>query len=334
MSWRFQIGLIAVLGVAGPAWGAPAVHQLHAVQDLEGVQPGSALDVRVRGRSKAKAAEAAGEWSLVIGACGALGDAAPQRARGGVFRLTVPAVKRGDPYVCVARVEGGRVMDDPLPLRFCVGDLTLRECHPGWWDGHCVGVSAAECDRRAIAAGVKAGDEPSGLLYVDAGGRSRKVVASGGSGCPVAVEGWGVAVARKGALMRLDVAARRLVWVAGAPRWARFVSPWPDGEGGVWVVQAAASGGELVRLGAGCARGGDCGAERVRVLPAGVGRIVGRSGDALLMTHRLSRHAVRVPLDAKRRVEQLSIAAPVGDCAVEVGGVRVRNSAVTSFGGR
>lgn len=335
MTRPFHLALLIGLCTAPHAVAAPPVYQLRAVQDLVGIPAGGALDVRVEAqaaaRAKALAAEATNTWSLVIAPCTAMdGGAArlvPQTAAGGAFRLTVPAARSArDPHICVARYAGGAIQDDPIRLRFCVGDLTLRECHPGWWADHCAGVTAVECDRRAIAAGVKAGDAPSGLIYVERDGRRRKVPWTGGSGCPVHTAPWGVVFARKGAVMALDVAERKASPTLKPPDDVIYRSPWPDGQGGLMLVGESSAGRRLLRASSACAGGADCAVEPIRALPSAVGRIVGRSAEAVLMTHRLSRHSVRVPLDPTRPAEQLTIAAPVGDCAVEVGGARVTNS--------
>lgn len=335
MTRPFHLALLIGLCLARDANSAPPVYQLRAVQDLVGVAPGEALDVRVEPQAaagaRALAAEATAGWSLVIAPCAAMDAGAPrlvpQRATGAAFRLTVPAARAArDPYICVARWVDGAVQADPIRLRFCVGDLTLRECHPGWWARHCAGVSAVECDRRAIAAGVKAGDAPSGLIYVERDGERRKVPWTGGSGCPVHTPPWGVVFARKGVVMALDVAERKASPILKPPDGVIYRSPWPDGQGGLMIVSESTTGRRLLRAPSACANAEDCVIEPIRALPSAAGRIVGRSEDALLMTHRLSRHAVRVPLHATQPAEQLTIAAPVGDCAVEVDGARVTNS--------
>ncbi len=341
MTPLFQLALSIGLCLASAAVAAPPVYQLRAAQDLVGIGAGGPLDVRVEAQAAAgaEALERAAltDWALVIAPCTALDDGSarivPQAAHGGRFRLTVPAARSAhDPHMCVARWAGEAIADDPLRLRFCVGDLTLRECHPGWWDAHCRGVPAAECDARAIAAGVKAGGDISGLIYVERGGRRKKVSWTSGSGCPVQSKPWGVVFTRKGRLMALDIAGMEAAAVLDPPAGVVYRSPWPDGAGGLLLVADSSTGRRLLRAPAACAGPAGCALEPIRGLPGAVGRIVGRADGAVLMTHRLSTHAVRVPLDPQRPAAQLAIAAPPAACAVEVDGARVTNDGAPPAG--
>lgn len=209
-----------------------------------------------------------------------------------------------------------------MPLRFCLGGLSLRDCHPEWYAIRCAGVSEAECLLRATIDGKRSGNDPSGRLLVIADGIASPVTGIVRAGCPVHAPRWGVVFTHDGRLMRLDLARRAAETVREPPDGIRWSSPWPDGNG-VFVVAVNADGRrELVRF-------DHAGAiTTLRALPPGAGRIVGRGGDVVLMSHRLSPHAVRVPLDATHAAVQLDVAAPVGDCAVEVDGMRVENDGI------
>lgn len=309
------------------AAAAPPVFQLRARESLRGLEPGDRLTVSVRSKAGAAAARSAARaWSLVIGPCATLADGVTQVADArGVFHLTVPRTPAGDPYVCVARWHDARPSDDPIPLRFCLGDLTLRDCHPEWYAIHCAGVSTAECLLRATVDGKRSGGEPSGSLYVIADGMRAAVPDTPRAGCPVHAPGWGVLFTQDGRLMRLDPARRLAEPAREPPAGERWSSPWPDGDG-VLLVATRDDHRALARLDPGG------GITRIRALPAGAGRILGGSGGALVMSHRLSPHAIRVPRDATHPAAQLDVGAPVGDCAVEVGGVRVENAGVERVG--
>lgn len=356
MSRSLHLALIAALALlpsaaaATPSLDPGIVFQLQARESLRSLRPGDRLTVavlvaspkgtgdaaRTAARSSLDAARtaarasldaartAARSWSLVIAPCASFTtDPAPQRASDdGLFRLTVPRAAAPDaPYICVARWHDDRPSDEPIPLRFCLGDLTFRDCHPEWYATQCTGVSEAECLRRATIDGKRNGGEPSGSLHVIADGRRSFVPDTVRAGCPVHAPGWGVVYTRDGQLMRLDLARREAGTVREPPPGVQWSSPWPDGDA-LLLVATHDGHRALVRL-------DPAGAiTPLRTLPAGVGRILGRAGDALLMSHRLSPHAVRVPLDATRPAVQLDVGAPLGDCAVEVDGVRVENDGI------